>query len=265
MFESVKNALGGSGVTLENGGMILVSETATASANGLVSHFLSWGISNNHPVCFVTLQQTWSHYCNIGNKLGVNLRQHAEKGHVKVIEGLKMTSEVLDGVVEDISDHPFGFLMENCKYPLKNLYCLIKDTVKLWKEKYFLLIVDSITSLLSLGVTTKDLDIFIQYCSSLINHSSAKPIGLLVLVTNYDEKDEDVSHVTNSIAHNAIVHLSVRGLSTGLSREVHGDLKLILYDRQKPHLCLPKVQHFQYKMEDKNIKLFAPGTSACVL
>lgn len=266
MFESVKSAVGGCGVTVEDGSFILISETAKTSANGLVTHFLASGVANNHPVCFVTLHQTWGHYCNIGNKLGLNLRQHSDLGNVKVIDGLKLLSEVLDEGVSDIN-HPFSFLFSVCEYPLRNFYNQIKKTVQPWKEdgKYFLIIIENINSVLNMGVKTKDVEIFIHYCRNLIGDCSNEKSGSLVVVTTADENDEDASHVTKSLAHLALIHLSSQGLSTGLSREVHGDLKITTFDRYNPHQCLPNIHQFQYKMEEKNMKLFAPGTSANLL
>lgn len=266
MFESVKSAIGGSGITTEDGGLILVSETATTSANGLVTHFLTSSVANNHPVCFVTLQQTWGHYCNIGNRLGLNLRQHSDLCNVKVIDGLKLLSEVLDGTVTDIN-HPFNFLFSTCEYPLRNFYNLIKKAVQPWKDdgKYFMIIIENVNCLLNMGIHTKDVEVFINYCRNLIGDCVNEKSGSLVVVTTADEKDEDASHVTKTLAHAALIHLSSRGLSTGLSREVHGDLKITAFDRYNPHHCLPNIHQFQYKMEEKNMKLFAPGTSANLL
>lgn len=266
MFESLKSAIAASGAGEDND-LILISETATSSANGLVTHFLASAVASAHPVCFVTLQNTWGHHCNIGNKLGLNLRQQSDLGSVKVIDGLKLLSTVLDQSVEDVGDHPFGFIVNNCESPLRNLYRRVKSSVQAWQEsgKYFLIIIENVTSLLNMGVQTRDIDIFIQYCRNLVGDHQSTKFGTLIVVTSADDKDEDASHLTNMVAHSASVHLSIRGLSTGSSREVHGDLRITAFDRQNPHLCLPNVHNFQYKMEEKNMKLFAPGTSANLL
>ncbi|KAK8741188.1 hypothetical protein OTU49_002549 [Cherax quadricarinatus] len=267
MFESAKSAMEGIGVMFEDGGLILISETVSASADGLITHFLSYGMANRHPVCLVTLQHTWGHYCNIGNKLGLNFRQQTEQGNFKVVEGLKLLTEVLDESNQDIFNHPFGFILNASKNPLKNLYKLIKKTIEPWKEtgKFFLLIVENITSLLNLGVQPRDINIFSQYCKNLIGDSPLKKSSLLVIVTTNDDDDNDESLVTKGIARSALLHVSLKGLSTGLSREVHGDFKITKFNQHAPYQCLPVTHHFQFKMEDKNMKLFAPGTSACVL
>ncbi|KAG7174632.1 elongator complex protein 6-like [Homarus americanus] len=267
MFESVKSALGGSGVAVEDGGLILISETATTSASGLLTHFLASGVTNSHPVCFLTMQHTWGHYCNIGSKLGFNLKQHSDQSTIKVIEGLKLLNEVLDGGIEDIEDHPFAFILKTCEDPLRNLYKLIKQTVQPWRDdcKYFLIIIENITSLLNLGIQTKDIAIFSHYCKNLIHIGPNNASDSLIVVTRDDEKDEDASSLTKIISHSAVMHMSLRGLSSGLSREVHGDLKITVFNGLGPHQCLPVVHYFQFKLEDKNMKLFAPGTSANVL
>lgn len=266
MFESLKSAIGGSSAGLDND-LILISETASTSANGLICHFLQSAVAGTHPVCLVTLQNTWGHYCNIGNKLGLNLRLQSEHGNVKVIDGLKLLSTVLDQSVESVSEHPFNFIVRNCENPLKNLYYKIKNIVLPWKEasKYFVIIMENITALLNMGVETNDIDIFIQYCRNLTGGCHSVKSGSLIVVTSADDRDDDANHLTNMVGHSASLHLAVRGLGTGQSREVHGDLRITAFDRKNVHQCSPNVQHFQYKMEEKNMKLFAPGTSANVL
>lgn len=268
MFDSIKNALDGSGVNIVDGGVFVISESDTTSATGLVSHFISHGISNHHHVCFVSLQHTWGHFCNIGNKLGVNLRQNTAEGKVKVIEALKLLSEIFDDGVEH-ADHPFNFILEGSEHPLRNLYNEIKKTVQPWKDKneYFLLIIDSVSFFLNLGVQIREIDIFIRYCRNLTVNPDIphKQFGAVFFVTKSSDKDEDATYILKKITHSSLVHMSLEGLSTGLSREVHGNLNITTFNRNLPHVCLPEVQLFQYKMEDKNMKLFAPGTSSGVL
>lgn len=266
MFESVASALNSSGVKIEEGGLILLTETPTTSINGLVSHFLSWSLANEYPVCLVALQHTWGHYCNVGNKMGINLRSHMEQEKIKVIEGLKLLSELSSE--SNLDDHPFSFILQGpqTNNPLKNLYTNIKKVIEPWQKegKYFMLIIDNVTNLLSLGVNPKDIEVFIKYCTKLTNTSS-NICSSLVAVTTYDEKDEEGGALTKSLVHEAIATLSVEGLSTGSSRDVHGNLKLKVFDDKCYSSCLPREQNYQYKMEDKNMKLFAPGTAAGVL
>ncbi|XP_068221579.1 elongator complex protein 6 [Palaemon carinicauda] len=266
MFDSVKNALEGGGVSIAEGGVFLISESPTTSASGLVSHFLSFGVTNNSHVCFVSLQHTWGHYCNIGNKCGMNLRQQATEGKVKVIEGLKLMSEVINEDFQD-ANHPFSFMLEPSKQPLRNLYNIILETVESWREnkEHFVLIIDGVSSLLNLGVLSSEIEIFLNYCRTLIEgDDGCKYAGVLIIVTKSYGRDEDTVHLVNRLAQCSAVHMSLEALSTGFSREVHGNLRLI-FNHASPHLSLPDVQLFQYKMEDKNIRLFAPGTSAGVL
>lgn len=266
MFDSVKNALEGGGVRIADGGSFLISESATSSASGLVSHFLSFGVTDNRHVCFVSLQHTWGHYCNIGSKFGVNLRQQAAEGKVKVIEGLKLMSEVLKNDFQE-ADHPFSFILEPSEQPLRNLYHVIRRTVEPWREndERFVLVIDGVSSLLNLGVLSSQIEIFVNYCRTLIEgNNNSDYLGVLVIVTKSCGKDEDASLIINSLAQCCVVHMSLEALSTGFSREIHGNLRFI-FNHTSPHHALPDVQLFQYKMEDKNIKLFAPGTSASVL
>jgi len=266
MFDSVQSALNSSGVNVEEGGFILLTETPNTSINGLISHFLSWALANEHPVCLVALQHTWGHYCNVGNKMGINLRSHLEQDKIKVIEGLKLLSELSSD--SNLDDHPFNFILQGSETdnPLKNLYTNIKKLIEPWQRegKYFVLIIDNVTNLLSLGVNRTDIEIFVKYCTKL-TYTSSNTCSTLVAVTTYDDKDEDGGILTKSLSHNTIMKLSVEGLSTGSSRDVHGNFKLQVFDDKCRLSCLPREQNYQYKMEDKNMKLFAPGTAAGVL
>jgi len=55
---------------------------------------------------------------------------------------------------------------------------------------------------------------------------------------------------------------SVRGLETGLSREVSG--VLVVEDRTASPAC-PAPRILQYRLTEKSLTLFPPGTSRAVL
>lgn len=265
MFEAMKNALGDIGVG--SSGFLLVSGTSITSPSPLVTHLMTTSLASNQRVCLVLLHNTFGHYCNIGNKLGFNLKQHQEQGNLKVIEGLKLFCEIFTTDVSDIDSHPFCFIQKSHKYQLCNLYSLIKKNVMPWKEagQKAQIIVENVTSFLSMGVKTDEIVVFTHYCRSLMRNSSTTDSGSLVVVTTADEGDDAATQVTDSLMHMASIHIALRGLQTGLAREVHGDLKLKYFDNRSSVQCLPTTVHMQYKMEEKNMKLFAPGMSANVL
>lgn len=265
MFEAVKNVLGDTGVG--SSGFLLVSGTAITSPSPLVTHLMTTSLASNQRVCLVLLHNTFGHYCNIGSKLGFNLKQLQEQGSLKVIEGLKLFCEIFTTGVSDSDGHPFSFIQNTHTYQLCNLYSLIKKNVLPWKEagQKVQIIVENVTSFLSLGVKTDEIVVFAHYCRSLIRNPSATDSGSLVVITTADEGDDAATQVTDSLMHMASVHIALRGLQTGLAKEVHGDLRLKYFDSRTPTQCLPSTLHMQYKMEEKNMKLFAPGMSANVL
>ena len=265
MFEAMKNALGDLGVG--SSGFLLVSGTATTSPSPLVTHLMTTSLASDQRVCLVLLHNTFGHYCNIGNKLGFNLKQHQEQGNLKVIEGLKLFSEILTTNLSDNDSHPFSFIQKTHRHQLYNLYSLIKKYVLPWKEagQKVQIIVENVTSFLSLGVKTDEIVVFAHYCRSLTRNVSSTDSGSLVVITSSDKGDDAATQVTDSLMHMASIHIALRSLQTGLAKEVHGDLRLKYFDNRRPIQCLPTTLHKQFKMEEKNMKLFAPGMSANVL
>uniref|UniRef100_A0A0P4W179 Elongator complex protein 6 n=1 Tax=Scylla olivacea TaxID=85551 RepID=A0A0P4W179_SCYOL len=265
MFEAVKNILSDLGV--DSSGFLLVSGTAITSPSPLVTHLMTTSLACNQRVCLVLLHNTFGHYSNIGSKLGFNLKQHQEQGNLKVIEGLKLFCEIFTTGASDTDSHPFSFIQRTHENQLCNLYNLIKKNVLPWKEagEKVQIIVENVTSFLSLGVKTDEIVVFCHYCRSLVKNSSSTALGSLVMVTTADKDDDAATQVTDSLMHTASAHISLRGLQTGSAREVHGDLRLKYFDTRTPTQCLPMTLHMQYKMEEKNMKLFAPGMSANVL
>ena len=265
MFEAVKNILGD--LEADSSGFFVVSGTAITSPSPLVTHLMTTSLACNQRVCLVLLHNTFGHYCNIGSKLGFNLKQHQEQGNLKVIEGLKLFCEVFSTGTSDIDSHPFSFIQGTHENQLCNLYSLVKKIVLPWKEagEKVQIIVENVTSFLSLGVKTDEIVVFSHYCWSLVKNSSNTTSGSLVMVTTADKDDDAATQVTNSLMHMASAHISLRGLQTGSAREVHGDLRLKWFESRTPIQCLPTTLHMQYKMEERNMKLFAPGMSANVL
>ncbi|XP_045128399.1 elongator complex protein 6-like [Portunus trituberculatus] len=265
MFEAVKNILGD--LEVDSSGFLLVSGTATTSPSPLVTHLMTTSLASNQKVCLVLLHNTFGHYCNIGSKLGFNLKQHQEQGSLKVIEGLKLFCEIFTTDASDIDSHPFSFIQRTYENQLCSIYHLIKKNVLPWKEvgEKVQIIVENVTSFLSLGVKTEEIVLFGHYCRNLVKNSSSTTSGSLVMVTTADKDDDAATQVTNSLMHLASAHISLRGLQTGSAREVHGDLRLKWFESRTPTQCLPTALHMQYKMEERNMKLFAPGMSANVL
>lgn len=267
MFESVASAVKGCGIDGVGGKLTLVTQTPTTSASGLITSFIASSVSADWPVCLLTLHNTWGHYCNIGNKVGLNLRNQKEQGTVKVIDGLQLISGVIDAGGDCDDNHSFSFICKPHQNSLKNLYDHIRQTVQPWKESgvQFQIILEDVTSLMHLGISRIDIETFIRYCWNLVGRSPPSRVGSLVVAATVDEMDEDANLLSHNITHLASLHLSLHGLSTGPSREVHGLLKITALDRSCPSHCVPVIHNFQYKMEEKNMKLFAPGTSANIL
>lgn len=260
MFEAVKSVLDATEVG--NSGVFLLSGTPLTSASPLITHFLTTNLANIEPVCLVLLHNTFGHYCNISNKLGFNLRQYQEQGYLKVIEGLRLISESL--TQDGGNTHPFKFIQNPRRNSLCNLYSYVKNIVMPWKEagRRVHIIIENVTCFLSLGVNTEEIVTFGHYCRNLTREFSTIDSGSLVLSTTVDEDDDAGMQVTDFLKQMASIHVAVNGLQTGQAREIHGNLQLAFFDGKCPTQSLPTVLHMHYKLEEKNMKLFALGMSA---
>lgn len=257
---------------------VLVREDPDTSGQFLTTAFLSSLLTGGRRrVLFVSLHHTFGHFSNIAARAGTNLLAYYKTGHVKVIEGQRLLTEAAAKVLEgqDVSKHPFSFVFNDGDKSLKNLYLLIRFSVNEWRQSNtpFTIIIDNLSNLLSFGLLPTEVILFINYCHSLLSlvdggpsSCSPKPnfLGSLIVSTVDDALDQEAKRLACSLAHDFDITLSVSALSTGRSPEVDGVLNIFNWpqkNRTEPPVC--KTLH--YKVQEKDVQLFAPGMAASVL
>lgn len=239
----------------------------------IIHHFLSMYIKGGLKVVFLALVQSFSHYNNVAQKLGVNLSSAVQNGQVTYLDGLKLISEALDdGDHVDPAEHhtagnadnPFVNI-RNQTFTLQPLYNRIKssmiDTVG---QSPCLLLIDDLTALISIGVRVQEIADFTHYCSTLMCFSPALVDGCLVTLVHHDGDvdDEESLLLWRQLCYRAHVELHVRGLSSGYCKDVHGQLTITQRDGNS---IKHKRRDIQFKILEKNVIFFAPGTSEAVL
>ncbi|XP_075070294.1 elongator complex protein 6 [Mixophyes fleayi] len=258
MFPELNTLLSVSTGTVERPQFALISGCKT-DASFLVHHFLSYYLKANCKVCFVALAQSFSHYNIIAQKLGVNLVSARDQGQLVFLEGLKSYTRLLfSETPEAEAENPLRFLRTGSD--LRTLYdfiraALVPSAGEQWTCP--VLIVDDVSLLLSLGVTSLQVLDFIHYCRATV---CSEYQGNLVCLLQRDEEseDEDNELLMKSLCHQSSLILQVEGLTTGYCKDVHGELT-ITRKQQKQSVV------YQYKIQDKMVSFFARGLSAAVL
>ncbi|XP_075684917.1 elongator complex protein 6 isoform X2 [Rhinoderma darwinii] len=225
----------------------------------LLHHFLSYYLRAGCNVCFVALAQSFSHYNIIAQKLGVNLVSARDQGQLRFLEGLRSYTRLLFTDTPE-TENPLRFLRTGSD--LRPLYDFITAALtpsagEQWKCP--VLIIDDVSVLLSLGVTTLQVLDFIHYCRASV---CCKYQGVVVCLLQGDEGSEDAENdlLLKSLCHQSSLILQVEGLVTGFCKDVHGELTITWRTRDSDQPVI-----YQYKIQDKSVSFFARGLSAAVL
>ncbi|XP_059830389.1 elongator complex protein 6 [Hypanus sabinus] len=268
MFQELNNILNTTPETCEQGISVLLCDKQT-DGGFLVHHFLSFYLKGGCKVCFLGLLQSFSHYSLVAQKLGVNLSAAREKGQLVFLEGLRSSLDLLLDDQQDSTLHkssPLQFL-SSPNASLRSLYEFVCTSVQKTSEnawKFSVLIIDDLSVLLSLGVTTKDILNFMHYCRATL---CSKLKGNLVALAHDTEdlEDEENDFVVKSLSYQSHLILQAEGLATGYCKDIHGELKIIWRSLSPVKAEKNVIKTFQYKIQDKNVAFFARGTSSAVL
>ncbi|KAA0200153.1 hypothetical protein HAZT_HAZT008427 [Hyalella azteca] len=250
---------------------IFVSDTPDTCGQFLTSELLCQNLLAGRRVMYVTLHNTFALNCNIAAKRSIQLMNFYKNGYIKVIEGQKLMTEAAAKALEgqDVSKHPFNFMFNSSDGSLKNLFLAIKYCVNDWRSsnESMVILIDNLSTLLSLGVSTTEIRIFIQYCYSLLyplNSDLKTRLGNLIFVSLDDPADKEFHLIANYLSQCSDVTLSARPLSTGRTNEVDGSLH-VCSSPQNKRQQEPFKKMYLYKVMERTTKLFAPGMTASVL
>lgn len=277
MYVSVQQALLSCKVSSDNTATnVAITERNYTNTDFLTVHFLCSSLADGKKVLFVSLREPFTHFCTIAAKTGTNLLTHYKNANIKVIEGLKLMREAatLSAESERQSQHPFNFVYG--KKSLKFLHVFIKQLIHDWQRsnKEYVIIIDSLASLLAFGIPVIELQRFTAYCNSLTlsnngfdiddTSTNVSRLGSLIVTSRDCPSDADCESLKHFLWSSFDATLALEGLSTGRSSEVDGCLRVSYYPH---HLRRQSCKHklFHYKVYEKDIKVFAPGMAASVI
>jgi len=256
MYPSFTSVLNLSVEDLSKGEFILLEDNQT-DGSFMLHHFISLFIKGNASVCLVGFAQTMVHYSTIGKKLGLNLMSSIENNQLKFIDGMNLFQECLEtGNTPSDEMDPID---------LRRLYTEIKTTLESFSgSKPLLLVLDDVSLLLNCGVNKNSLANFMHYCYALTKTTEKKLCLLSLVHCDTDVDDEDAVCLRDSLAYRMTIHIHVKGLETGYSRDVHGRIEVTRVKKDEPHIYRPG-KIMQYKVSDRGVDFFPLGTSVAVL
>jgi len=225
---------------LSGKGFTLISDN-TSGRNGIFNHhFIGYGIKTNKKVVIFGLDHSLGHYHLVGMKLGINIMKAKESGSLHHIDGSTM---ILNSAL----------LQEKALRPELGLQQIYTDIVEHLCTGS-ILIIDNLSILTCLGFSDRQLNLFLKkLLAKVVDLGGHLVCTVIPSITSSEFK--------NYLARWADIGINVEDLRTGKSRDVSGHLSVCF------RLCTGD-QHrseFQFRVEDKSVKIFPPGTSAAVL
>lgn len=267
-MEEVREAIGIDKVNT-SGYLIFIEENHPVDANFLLHAVTSYCRDKNHMTCYVLFHNTFGHFHNVGMKLGYNLKKESNT-NVKVVEPLKIISKNIHNEnLEDSKDSQileFDIKKGNTDL-VKQLVQVIKDELLSLKkaedsQKVFV-IIDDLSHLFDLGLSTQDVWLFVRYIKSFI---SLEPhLTLCILSHAYKVIQEELcqpNQIALALRHIAELIITVQPLETGFSQNVSGKM-VISWKSHRDRLKFkwPEDMIYLYKLYDRKVSVFTPGSS----
>lgn len=223
---------------------VTIHEGSTDKSCFILHHFISKGVKTGQKVFILGLEQSFGHYHSVGLKLGLNLLKQREAKELIFYEGLKKIVSLCecDGP-RQLSGDPSG---------VNSLQAVYSDILSAMADSK-VMVVDNLSVLTCLGHTTQAIFAFIyKLRQSLITRGCQLILRLSSLTS--DPASVFLSRLADLRCE---LSITVEGLATGQSRDVTGGL-VVRADQGEG-------RKYQFLLEDRGVRIFAPGTSAAVL
>jgi len=205
----------------------------------LAHHFIGYGVKHLKKVIVVGLDQTFGHYHSVAVKLGQNLIQLKESGRFCFIDALNYFLSSALGTNSIL----------RTESGLKQFY----EEILQHLEPNSILILDDLSPLSTMGFSDRDVVLLISKFREVVEERNCKLIcGLSSVMPGC---------LTNYISRMSHLHFSIQDMKTGRSRDVSGHLSITTSCKNGDI----QQQNYQFRLEEKNVRVFPPGTSGAVL
>ncbi|KAL0108847.1 hypothetical protein PUN28_014160 [Cardiocondyla obscurior] len=251
-----------------DGKTILIEEQHGTNANFLINAILSHGLKRtNAAVCLILCHNTFSHYHNIGMRLGYNLINLKEKGQVTVVEPMKLVASNVTDISKNFIDEteviiPYSTSVKHMDIVHK-LFAHVKEKYEEAAKftESVIIIIDDINNFSNLGLDVRDTMYFMRCLTSFVTlHPSTQ---LCILAHKYQESVQisNANMIVNTLKHMAHLCVTTQPFRTGHSSDTSGKLTVHWNTnsiRSKYHL-IEKTTHL-FNLVDWQVKIYAPGT-----
>ncbi|XP_074106254.1 elongator complex protein 6 [Cotesia typhae] len=278
MTDSVRRALGIDQVDL-NGKLIMIDERHGTDANFVINTVLSKSLEEGRAICLVLFHNTFGHYHNIGMKLGYNLTVLRERGEVTVVEPMKsivcnieeLGHDSVDPSTSELEERLRDTFINNTQIPdpLKLDDNVIQHLFTSLRHQYYetkkiresvTIIIDEITHLFDLNLSLKEVWLYTKYLRSLME--SEPTLALCVMGHSYQTDADNcypniIVQVIRRMSHLFVI---TEPLKTGYANDISGNMHVqwrVAAIRKQHHWS--ERTTYQYKLLDRQIKLFTPG------
>jgi len=226
---------------------IVITDT-DIDGNFLLHHFISNFLQKRKGrVCLLGFAQTQSHYTSACHKMGVNLQTANTKKDFVFVDMLRM---IYDGFMAETADSNNLFSDVDSLKPLMELVNVIVAG-----DSPSLVVVDDISTLVNIGVPVQIIADFLHYCKTLITQKDVT----FVFLSHADTEDPELSLLHCWLKRYVTLEINVRALKSGFSKELSGDMSITHNNKQHT------AKHLHFKLLDKDVKFYAPGTASVVL
>lgn len=226
--------------------IIAIRENKLADATFILASVMSKCISENKNICLVTLHNTFSHYQNIGRRLGFDLSKHTQENHFQLVDPL-------NDIVEDLFsiNETNKYYSVDPKIIAKKLFSQIYNQTEplLVNNEHCCVIIDDLSHLIDLGLDLKLLSHFVQH---LVDFTLNKDVAIVV---NCHATSPVGDILANLLFYSADLRIVVSALKTGRSKNVSGVLNVI----RNCEYSTNNASTYHYKLMEKDIRVFAPG------
>ncbi|PON75380.1 Elongation complex protein [Parasponia andersonii] len=233
------------------GRLLLVQDSVETSAAFLLHHLLKRSLSPHSSyaaVVFLSFAHPFSHYDRILRKLGCNLAAQRDNNRLFFFDMLIW--ECPDEEGEKTSGGSLISLFGKIRKVISALPQERKNSVTIMIDDV------SLMEVAARGSTNLVLD-FLHYC-----HTLTSELGCSLVAFTH----EDIYSSTEAPAfilqmeYLAGILVKAEPLSTGLAKDVHGQLTVLNRGRYDGHGSKYKISNFHFKVKENSVEYFYPGS-----
>lgn len=226
--------------------VIVVKEINRCDSSFITSCVLNHCIKNKTAVIIVSTHNSLQHYQNVGLKMNYNLQRYVDTGLVDIF---KLGEFCIDSLLSNIN--------------IPELIQKVQEKVISMQKKHDAVnvILDGISHLFDLNYSLTEVNTF---CKELIEYVTNNNNSFVLFHCNIANEDDVSCVMSNLLSHKAHTVLEIENLPSGWSTDVSGHLTIkypgVKFDTEHLYIMDIKPSRYLFKLFDRGVKLFAPGT-----